>query len=283
MKNTLKLSNYLFEWFFHKYERYIVGISLAFAMIMLLVVNSLNNRDMYKHIAIEFRTYDLIVDYSGIGIVFFLGLTSLFVAIFIQINMFYTSGKGMYSIFTLPMKRQEVFFAFFLSATAGVLLYFAIWLAVMVILYFPVTAMYENAASKAILYISEEITLKNLDVSITNGLFLAFHRSLFLSACFPVSWIQALALSGGMFLSTTAIVFAGLYNEYVFVRAGLFMVVLVGFFAAFYRAWVFIQNEFFYSMESIMPESLYFFAMAILLGVVLFIVALYKLNRRKDI
>lgn len=283
MKNTLKLSNYLFEWFYHKYERFILGFSLGIAIILLFVVSSLNSGDLYEHYGIEFRTYDLVVDYSGVGIVFFLGLIILFASIFIQTNSFYTNGKGMYSIFTLPMKRGEVFFSFFLSATAAIFLYFAVWLILMVIFYFPITGMYEKAAAKAVLYISEEVTLKNLDVSINNGLFLAFNRSIFLSSGFPVSWIQALALGGGMFLSITAIVFAGLYNEYASARVGLFLVVLGGFYAAFYHAWVFINSQFFYSMKTLMPETMFLCGIAILLGVVLLLGALKKLKCRKDI
>ncbi|MDD3395122.1 MAG: hypothetical protein PHG19_10875 [Anaerotignum sp.] len=283
MKNTLKLSNYLFEWFFHKYERYILGFSLGVGVILLFVVSSLNGGDLYEHFGIEFRTYDLVVDYCGVGVVFFLGLIILCASIFIQTNSFYTNGKGMYSIFTLPMKRGEVFFSFFLSATAAVLLYFAVWLIVMVLFYFPITGMYEKAAAKAVLYISEEVTLKNLDVSITNGLFLAFHRSIFLSAAFPVSWIQALALGGGMFLSITAIVFAGLYNEYIFVRVGLFLVALGGFCTAFYRVWIFFESLFFYTIKTVMPESLFFSVIAMLLAVLLLLAARNKLKQRKDI
>ncbi len=283
MKNTLKLSNYLFGWLFHKSERFVIGFSLAMAIILLLFTGGFSQNRVYEHIAIEFRTFDMVIDYSGVGLVFFLGLLTLFAVIFIQINGFYTNGKGMYSILTLPMKRHEVFFAFFFSATAAVFLYFAVWLIVMAALYFPVTSMYEKEASQAVLRISENVTLKDLDTSITNGFFLAFQRSTFLSACFPVSWIQALTLTGGMFLSITAIVFGGLYNEYISARVGLLIVVLAGFFVAFYRAWVFFQRQLFYTVENVLPGSLYFCAAAVVLGVVLIIVAVRKLKGRKDI
>ncbi len=283
MKNTLKLSNYLFCWFFHKYERYILALSVIIATILIFLIGSLKDKNVFEHFATEFRTFDLVLDYCGVGIVFFLGLITLFASIFIQANGFYTNGKGMYSIFTLPMKRGEVFFAFFLSAVTAVVLYFSVWLIVMVVLYFPITGMYEKAAAKAILYISEGVTLRNLDTSVTNGLFLAFHRSIFLSGCFPVSWIQALSLCGGLFLSMTAIVFAGLYNEHIFVRVGLFVLVLGGFCAAFYRIWVNIKIQFFYSLKTIMPQSLYLFVIAVLLGMILLVAALHTLKRRKDI
>ena len=283
MKNTLKLSNYLFGWLFHKSERFIIGFSLGMTVILILFTGGFSQDRVYEHIAKEFRTFDMVIDYSGAGIVFFLGLVTLLAAIFIQINGFYTNGKGMYSILTLPMKRHEVFFAFFLSAMAAIFLYFALWLVAMAVLYFPISSMYEKEASQAILYISENVTLKDLDTSVTNGFFLAFHRSIFLSSCFPISWIQVLTLGGGMLLSITAIVFAGMYNEYVFVRVGLFMVVLAGLFVAFYRAWVLFQNQLFYSMRTILPQSLFLFATAVLLGVTLMIIAVYKLKRRKDI
>lgn len=283
MKNTLKLSNYLFGWFFHKSERFVIGISLGMAVIMLLVTSRFSYEKVYEHIAVEFRTFDMVIDYSGVGFVFFLGLLTLFATIFIQINGFYTNGKGMYSILTLPMKRHEVFFAFFFSAIAAVFLYFAVWLVAMAVLYFPVTSMYEKAASQAVLRISEKVTLKDLDITITNGFFLAFQRSTFLAACFPVSWIQVLTLSGGMLLSVTAIVFAGLYNEYISARVGLLLIVLAGFFVAFYRAWVFFEKQLLYSAETVLPQSLYLCVLAGFLGVVLIIIAIRKLKQRKDI
>ncbi len=283
MKNTIKLSNYLFHWFFRKSGRYIMGISLGIASLLILISSSLSGNNAYQHIAKEFRTYDMVIDYSGAGIVFFLGLVTLFITLFIQMNGFYTNGKGMYSILTLPMKRCQVFYAFFLSASAVIFLYFALWLVAMAALYVPISSMYVKAAFQSVLRFSQSVTVREIDTSISNGFFLAFHRSIFLSSCFPVSWIQVLALSGGLFLSVTAIVFAGLYNESVFIRVLLFVVVLAGFFVAFYRAWLFIDNQLFYSVRSILPQSLYLFILAGLLGVTLIIVAIHKLKRRKDI
>lgn len=282
MKNMLKLCNYLFAWFFRKYERYILAISLVIAIILLLV-GDLNNRDMYNHIAIEFRTYDLVVDYSGAGFVFLLGLIILFASLFIQINSFYTNGKGMYSLLTLPMKRSEVFMAFFLLAIASIMLYFLAWFIVMVLLYFPITNMYEKAASEAVLYISEQVTLRKLDARITNGFFLAFQRSVFLSTCFPTSWIQCLALWSGMFLSAVAIVFAGLYNEFIFTRIGLLIVGLGGFIVSIYQAWVLFDGFFFYSGKKLLPTSIFISVGAVFTGVALICAALYKLKRRKEI
>jgi len=282
MKNTLKLSNYLFNWFFRKYERHILWITLTISVILILSVGDLYSNNKYEHFGVEFRTYDLVVDYSGVGFVFILGLIALLLLLFIQINGFYTNGKGMYSIYTLPMKRNEVFFAFFLSAATAVMLYFAAWLIAMVILYFPITGMYEKAASEAVLYISEEVTVSNLDVSITNGLFLAFQRSSFLSSCFPVSGLQALALGGGMFLSIIAVVFAGLYNEDISQRVLLLLTVLLGFLGAFYRVWIIIKKSYYLANEFIL-QSLSFSAIAIVVGFALLFTALYKLKRRKDI
>lgn len=283
MKNTLKLSNYLFSWFFRKSGRYILGFSLGMASLFILISSSLSATNSYQHIAKEFRTFDMVIDYSGAGVVFFLGLVTLFITLFIQMNGFYTNGKGMYSILTLPMKRCEVFFAFYLSALAAVFIYFALWVIAMAAFYLPITSVYVKEAFQSVLRFSQSVTVRDIDTSISNGFFLAFHRSIFLSSCFPVSWIQALALSGGMFLSITAIVFAGLYNESIFTRVLLFVVVLAGFFVAFYRAWIFIDNQLFYSVRTIMPQSLYLFVLAGLLGVTLMVVAIKKLKRRKDI
>jgi hypothetical protein len=86
-----------------------------------------------------------------------------------------------------------------------------------------------------------------------------------------------------MFLSTIAIVFAGIYNEHIFVRVGLFMVVLGGFYAGFYQGWVLLKNQLFYSSETIMPEKLYYFALTVVLGIVFIFTAIYKLKHRKEI
>lgn len=282
MKNTLKLSNYLFGWFFHKYERYILWISLAISTVLIFVGN-LDNKDKYHHIAIEFRTYDLVVDYSGAGFVFLLGLAAIFISIFIQINGFYTNGKGMYSIFTLPMKRSEVFMAFLLSAATAVMLYFAVWLVAMIILYFPITSMYEKAASEAVLYISEEVTIRDLDTSITNGFFLAFERSIFLSTCFPAFSMQAFAVLSGMLLSTVAVIFAGLYNDYISLRVVLFLAVLGGFVVAFYGAWLTFQNNYNYISQGVVLQGLSGTAAALIIGGALLFTAVHKLKRRKDI
>ena len=283
MKNALKLSNYLFGWFFHKNEKFLLGCSLVIGGILVFATGRFSRDTIYNHVAIEFRTYDLVVDYSGVGILFFLGLLTLFLLLFLQINAFYTNGKAMYTIFTLPMKKHEIFLSFFISASAAVALYFALWLIMMLLLYFPISSIYQKAASEAVLRLTEEVTLRDLDTSISNGLFLAFHRSIFLSSCFPVSWIQALTLSGGLFLSITSVVFAGLYNEYVVVRIGLFLGVLFGFFVAFYRAWIFFENQLMYAAKSMLPLSMIFFAAAVLLGLVLALVAVQRLKRRKDI
>lgn len=283
MQNALKLSNYLFRWFLHKYERYILTITLGITAVLLFCVGNIHGNDLYEHYGREFRTFDLVVDYSGAGLIFLLGLVALFASIFIFINGLYTNGKGMYTILTLPLKRHEVFFSFFFYAFSAVLLYFAAWLILMVILYSPVSAIYENAASKAVLNFSEDIVFKDLDTSITNGFFLAFHRSIFLSSCFPVSGIQSLALWSGIFLSTISIVFAGIYNEHIFVRVGLFMVVLGGFYAGFYQGWVFLKNQLFYSSQTVMPAKLYFAALTAVLGVGFIFAAVYKLKHRKEI
>lgn len=119
MKNVLKLSNYLFSWIMKKGGKRILGGSIAFGGILLLA-----------------------------------GLVVLFVMIFWQAKSFYINNKGIYTLLTLPMKREQVYFAFLLSGMAMILLYFMVWLILIVTVYFPVMASHMKVAAEEIFYVT---------------------------------------------------------------------------------------------------------------------------------
>lgn len=214
MKNVLKLSNYLLSWMMKKGGKGILGGSIAFGGILLMassftqVATELDR----SHFPKAFLPYEEIIDRSGIPILFLVGLGVLFVMIFWQAKNFYINNKGIYTLLTLPMKREQVYFSFLLSGMAMILLYFMAWLILIVTAYFPVMASHTKVAAEEIFYVTPDVTVKGLDATRTNGLYLAFQRSVFLYAAFPVSIVRGLSLAGGLFLILTSILYAGLHH-----------------------------------------------------------------------
>lgn len=280
MRNTLTLSNYIFGWYMKKFGTWILAISAVAAIVLLAVYPGSNSG--YAHIAIEFRTYDLVVDRSGVFIVFIIGLLLVLQALFLQMNSFYTNGRGMYTLFTLPMKRRQVYAAFFLSAITVVLLYFAVWTVLMVVLYFPVTSMYANLARQAVLYVAPDVTLTGLDTSVTNGLYLALQRSAFLSGCLPTSGFTALCLAGGMLLSVAAVVFAGLYNEYLSLRILMLFTALAGIYVAFYQVWFVMASDSYFTGSNLL-EGMTLGLIGIGAALILMLATIWRLSHRRDI
>lgn len=214
VKNVWKLSNYLFDWYWKKWGKTITIASLCLGILLLIYIAiSVGNPDSYEYYSTAFRSYDMAVDSSFLPVVFIVGLLMVFIANFVQIKGFSINAKGTYTLFMLPMKRKDVYFSFLLLLVASVAVYYLLWLVLLVAAYFPVTAFLENAAAKEILYFAEGTTLTGLDTSIENGLFLAFRRSLFLSACFPSSLWHAVPFLAGLLLTGTGFLYAGFRTE----------------------------------------------------------------------
>lgn len=214
MKNVFKLSNYLFSWMMKKGGKGILGGCIAFGGILLLAgsfTQAATELDR-SHFPKAFLPYEEIIDNSGIPILFLAGLVVLFVMIFWQAKSFYINNKGIYTLLTLPMKREQVYFAFLLSGMAMLLLYFMAWLILIVAAYFPVMAGHTKVAAEEIFYVTPDVTIKGLDAARTNGLYLAFQRSVFLYAAFPGSLVRGLSLAGGLFLILTSILYSGLHH-----------------------------------------------------------------------
>ena len=77
---------------------------------------------------------------------------------------------------------------------------------------------YQKLAAEQVFLVTQGVTETGIDVSQTNGLFLAFQRSLFLSSRFPISLWSLLPFLGSMALALTGILFAGFYRENAAIR-----------------------------------------------------------------
>lgn len=223
MKNVLKLSNYFFSWMMKKGGKGVLGGSIAFGGILLLgssFTQAATELDR-SHFPKAFLPYEEIIDSSGIPILFLAGLVLLFVMIFWQAKSFYINNKGIYTLLTLPMKREQVYFAFLLSGMAMLLLYFMVWMILSVGAYFPVMTSHTKVAAEEIFYVTPDVTVKGLDAARTNGLYLACQRSIFLYAAFPGNIVRGLSLVGGLFLILASILYAGLHHAEPFAAAAM--------------------------------------------------------------
>lgn len=214
MKNVWKLSNYLYGWLWQKWTKAVTLVSMILAVCFLFAAAvPTGDPKAYDYYPKVFRSYDMVIDHSLLPILFALGLVLILIGIFVQIKGFSTNGKGIYTMLLLPMKRHEVYFAFVLSAAAAVALYYLLWLVLMVAAYFPLMSFYKMQAAKEIFVLARDNIVTGLDVSRTNGLFLAFHRSAFLDMVFPSSVWRVVPALGGFALIFTGIFFAGFWTE----------------------------------------------------------------------
>ena len=214
MKNVWKLSNYLYGWLWQKWTKVVTLVSMILAVCFLIAAAMpTGDPKAYDYYPKVFRSYDMVIDHSLLPILFALGLLLILIGIFVQIKGFSTNGKGIYTMLLLPMKRHEVYFAFVLSAAAAVALYYLLWLVLMVAAYFPLMSFYKMQAAKEIFVLTRDNIVTGLDVSRTNGLFLAFHRSTFLDMVFPSSVWRVVPALGGFALIFTGIFFAGFCTE----------------------------------------------------------------------
>ena len=219
MKNVWKLSNYLFDWQWKKWNQKVMLASGILAVFFLIAMAfPTGNPQSYEYYSKYFQSYDMAIDGSLLPVVFGLGLIVILVGLFVQIRGFSTNAKGIYTLFLLPMKRREVYFSFLLSAGAAIAVYYLIWMILLIAAYFPIMAVYESKAAQEVFVLANDNIVTGLDVSQTNGLFLAFQRSAFLRAFFPASLWYVLPVIGGLALIVTGIFFAGFYTQEVGIR-----------------------------------------------------------------
>lgn len=219
MKNVWKLSNYLFDWQWKKWNQKIMLTSGILAVFFLLgAAVPMGTPQSYEYYAKSFSSYDMVIDHSLLLPLFLVGLVLILVGLFVQIKGFSTNGKGIYTLFLLPMKRGEVYVSFLLSAGAAIAVYYLMWLILLTAAYFPIMSFYESKAAGEVFRMTKDNIITGLDVSQANGLFLAFQRSVFLGGFFPASFGRVLLVLGGLALIVTGIFFAGFYTEDVGLR-----------------------------------------------------------------
>lgn len=215
MNHTWKLSNHLFHWLMREKGKWTIFTSLGVGLIMMLAQafpKAVDGNDI-EHMPKAFLPYEAVIDNSHVIFVFCMGLIILLVLIARQASAFFHNGKGIYTVFMLPMKRSQIYVSFLLSALAVLVLYFMSWLVLMVVLYFPIMSHYANVAAKEVFYVSPELTVQGMDAVRTNGLFLAFRRSMFLSIFFPTSLWQLFVFLCGMLIIVTCVLYYGLHLD----------------------------------------------------------------------
>ena len=90
MSNTWKLSNYLFSWFWKKRGKYILlgGIACG-ALELLRAAWAPNIRNMdFFYTPKSFRSYDIVIGQSFLGLIFSVSFLLLLLALFRQISVF---------------------------------------------------------------------------------------------------------------------------------------------------------------------------------------------------
>ena len=282
MKNMWKLSNYLFGWQWKKWNK---GVILAVFLLgltnLLALAIPLGNPMSYEYYPKAFQTYDMALDRSMVPICFAIGLGMLLIGVFGQLKGFSQHGKGIYTLFLLPMRRKDVYLAFFFSAAASILLYYALWLLLLVAAYFPITAIYEKKALEEVFWLTKDVMITNIETQQTNGLFLAFRHSTFLATCFPSTFGTLFSAVGGMGLMLTGMLFAGFYTEELGMRvltsAG---AILLGGYLYLYEAAARLIAQF--GAEASMGGSLIKGVLAVALMLLLQRYTMKKLDRRTD-
>ena len=282
MNNMWKLSNYLFAWQWKKWNKGVLTSTFIMALINLIpLVFPFQNPVSYEYYPIAFQTYDMALDKSLLPIYFIVGLGFILIGVFIQLRGFLQHGKGIYTLFLLPMKRKEVYLAFLFSAAASIVLYYVLWLVLLAAAYFPITAIYEKKALEEVFWITKDVMMTDIQTPHTNGLFLAFRHSTFLATCFPSTFGTLLSTVGGLGLVLTGLLFAGFYTEEIGIRVlGSAGAILLGGYMYLYEAAVRLISAF--QAEASLSGS--FLKGLLVVGLMLFLqgYTMKKLDTRRD-
>ena len=212
MKAMWKLSNYFFVWMARRSFLWVLLIELGAAGINLLAnafPQTGGEYELAAHYAESFCSYEMILGKNWISLYFASGLLLVFWAIFWHAKSYSTNGREIYTLYTLPMKREEVYFAFLLSGAALILLYFLAWLIFVVAIYAPMMSNYAKAAAEEVFRVSPDLTISGLGAARTNGLYLAFQRSPWLYVAFPSNPARLLLVVSGMLLILASLIYAG--------------------------------------------------------------------------
>lgn len=198
MKQTALLSGYVFQWNMKKGGWAVYVFSILAGVITAVYrgyAGMAGETSPYR--AKGFLPYELIIDQSMIPLFFGIGLLALLFLQFLQLRKYQKESKGIYTFLTLPMKGTQVANAFLLQSLAMIFLYYALWLMVIVVMYFPMMHWMVSLAAKQEFLMDDGSILTGIDATRHNGLFLAFLRSEFLDVVYSLNWKNLLL---GLFL-----------------------------------------------------------------------------------
>lgn len=195
MKQTALLSGYVFQWNMKKGGWAVYVFSILAGVISAIYrgyAGMAGETSPYR--AKGFLPYELIIDQSLVPVFFGIGLLALLLLQFLQLRKYQQEGKGIYTFLTLPMKGTQVANAFLLQSLAMVFLYYALWLMVIVVMYFPMMHWMVSLAAKQEFLMNDGSILTGIDATRHNGLFLAFLRSEFLGIVYSLDWKNLLCV-----------------------------------------------------------------------------------------
>ncbi len=217
MKQTALLSGYVFQWNMKKGGWAVYVLSILVGVISAIYrgyTGLAGETSSYR--AKGFLPYELIIDQSLIPIFFCVGLLALLFLQYMRLRQYRKEGKGIYTFLTLPMKGTQVADAFLLQSLAMVFLYYALWLVVIVVMYFPMMHWMVSLAAKQEFLMDDGSILTGIDATRNNGLFLAFLRSEFLSIVYSLDWKAMLCVLCMLCFLGVCVVYLGL-QKYSFI------------------------------------------------------------------
>lgn len=217
MKQTALLSGYVFQWNMKKGGWAVYVLSILVGVISAIYrgyTGLAGETSSYR--AKGFLPYELIIDQSLIPIFFCVGLLALLFLQYMRLRQYRKEGKGIYTFLTLPMKGKQVADAFLLQSLAMVFLYYALWLVVIVVMYFPMMHWMVSLAAKQEFLMDDGTILTGIDATRHNGLFLAFLRSEFLGTVYSLDWKAMLCVLCMLCFLGVCVVYLGL-QKYSFI------------------------------------------------------------------
>ena len=225
MKQTALLSGYVFQWNMKKGGWAVYVLSILAGVISAVYrgyAGMPGETSSFR--AKGFLPYEIIIDQSLIPIFFCVGLLALLFLQYMRLRQYRKEGKGIYTFLTLPMKGKQVADAFLFQALAMVFLYYALWLVVIVVMYFPMMHWMTSLAAKQEFLMDDGTILTGIDAARNNGLFLAFLRSDFLGIVYSLDWKMMLYVLCLLFFLAVCAVYLGL-QKYSVITGGLIIAI----------------------------------------------------------
>lgn len=225
MKQTALLSGYVFQWNMKKGGWAVYVLSILAGIISAVYrgyAGMPGETSSFR--AKGFLPYEIIIDQSLIPIFFCVGLLALLFLQYMRLRQYRKEGKGIYTFLTLPMKGKQVADAFLFQALTMVFLYYALWLVVIVVMYFPMMHWMTSLAAKQEFLMDDGTILTGIDAARNNGLFLAFLRSDFLGIVYSLDWKMMVYVLCLLFFLAVCAVYLGL-QKYSVITGGLIIAI----------------------------------------------------------